>query len=298
VLVALIQLGSATVTQVSRFVGIERANIYRVLEALRGRRLAVHATGPERSWSSPGRDEVVDILIGEEDARHRAARAEADHARRILGEIAPETPRAALPYVQLVSQVTEVSRLYDRLLGETEAELLVCNKAPYGRSTMKLRASVVDAMMRGIQGRALYESYELDDAGAEALRQTRLVYHEVGVDGRVVERLPVRLAVFDRRRVLLAMNDPALPDGFPTNLFVDHPDFAEFAALSFEELWASARRYRTPSRSDTVISRSRSGGAIPAPVDVESVTTVVADLPLDGRRQLQPAGSGLASERK
>jgi len=82
------------------------------------------------------------------------------------------------------------------------------------------------------------------------------VYHEVGVEGRVVDRLPIRLAVFDRRRVLLAMNDRVLPDRFPTNLFVDHPDFAEFAVLSFEQMWSSARRYRPPARSERVLAEA------------------------------------------
>ena len=254
VLTALIQLGSASVSQLSRFVGIERANMYRVLDALGHRRLVVQATAPDRTWSSPGRDEVVEILLAEEDARHRSIRAEAEHARQILAQLAPEAPEAALPYIQLVSQASEVGRLYDRLLDEAESEILVCNKAPYGGSTMKLRPSVVNALMRGVASRALYESYELDAAGAEALRQTRLVYHEVGVEGRVVDRLPVRLAVFDRRRVLLAMNDPVLPDRFPTNLFVEHRDFAEFAVLSFEQMWSSARRYRPPSRSHGVLA--------------------------------------------
>ena len=254
VLVALIQLGNASVSQLSRFAGIERANMYRVLEALGQRRLAIQSTAPDRTWSTPGRDEVVEILLAEEDARHRSVRAEAERARQILAALAPEAPQAALPYIQLVSQASEVGRLYDRLLDEAESEILVCNKAPYGGSTMKLRPSVINALMRGIAARALYESYELDAAGAEALRQTRLVYHEVGVEGRVVERLPIRLAVFDRRRVLLAMNDPVLPDRFPTNLFVDHRDFAEFAVQSFEQLWSSARRYRPPSRSQRVFA--------------------------------------------
>ena len=254
VLTALIQLGSASVSQLSRFVGIERANMYRVLEALGQRRLVVQATAPDRTWSTPGRDEVVEILLAEEDARHRSVRAQAEHARQVLAALAPEAPQAALPYIQLVSQASEVGRLYDRLLDEAESEILVCNKAPYGGSTMKLRPSVVNALMRGVASRALYESYELDAAGAEALRQTRLVYHEVGVEGRVVDRLPIRLAVFDRRRVLLAMNDPLLPDRFPTNLFVDHPDFAEFAVLSFEQMWSSARRYRLPARSERTLA--------------------------------------------
>lgn len=258
VLIALLQLGSGTVSQLSRVVGIERANMYRVLEGLSHRRLVVQATAPDRTWSTSGRDEVLEILLAEEEARHHAMKGEVQRARQMLAALVPEAPQTTLPYIQLVSQASEVGRLYDRLLDETETEILVWNKAPYGGSTMKLRPSVINALMRGIAARALYESYELDETGAEALRQTRLVYHEVGVEGRVVERLPIRLAVFDRRRALLAMNDRVVPDRFPTNLFVDHPDFAEFAALSFEQMWGSARRYRPPAVTKRLLAPGRS----------------------------------------
>ena len=260
VLVGLVSLGSATVNQIARFVGIERTNVYAVLEALRGRRLAIQATGPERRWTSPGRDEVIEILLAEEDARHRTIRAEAEHAKQILGKLTPEAPAAALPYVQLVSQESEVGRLCARLLGEAKSEILVCHKGPYGSEASTLRPAVVAAVMRGVAGRVLYERHELDATGADALRQTHSLYQEVGVEVRVVEHLPIRLTIFDRRRTLLAMNEPVLPDRFPTNLFIDHPDFAECAALAFEQLWASAGSYRVPLRAERVLEARETGG--------------------------------------
>lgn len=295
VLVALLRLGSPSVSQIARFVDIERTNIYGVLEALRGRRLAVQATGPERRWTSPGRDEVIEILLGEEEARHRAVNAEAECARQLLAKLAPEAPDGALPCVQLVSQASEVSRLNDRLFNEARSEILVCHKAPYGAPTTALHPAIADAMARGVAGRALYERYELDSAGAEALRKSRSIDHEVGIQGRVVERLPIRLAVFDRRRALLAMNDPALPDRFPTNLFIDHPDFAEFTALAFEQLWASARRDRNPVRAaraagnsnGTSLETASLRGAQPKPR-----TAASRALPPAARRAARPKLSG------
>lgn len=243
VLLALVQLGTATVAQVARLVDVERANIYRVLEALSARRLVLPLPGGERRWTSPGRGGIVDVLLAEEEEHHRGLRSQGERARELLERLAPEAPEAGLPYLQLVPQVREASRLYDRLLSETRTELLVCNKAPYG-GTIDVRPAVLDALARGVKARALYESDEFDAAQTEGLWESRLVYHEVGVEGRVVDRLPIRLAVFDRSRVLLAMNDPVLSERFPTNLFIDDAGFAEFAALAFEQQWSVARSLR------------------------------------------------------
>lgn len=63
-----------------------------------------------------------------------------------------------------------------------------------------------------------------------------------GVRGAVVDELPIKLAVADRRVALLAMIDPVLPDiGVPTTLFVEHPGFATVQAEAFKRLWETAR---------------------------------------------------------
>lgn len=246
VLVALVQLGSAPVSRVAQLADVERANVYRVLDSLAGRRLAVRAPVGGH-WSAPEREEIIHVLVAEEEERLRAVRGRADRMRQLFQEIVPEAADNAVSFVHSMSRARDVARLYDRLISEAESEILVCNKAPYGGTTVVVWPSVVDAVRRGVSVRALYEAHELDPTASEALRHTRVAFQEVGVDGRVLERVPIRMAVFDRRRVLLAMNDPMEPERFPTNLFVDHADFAECIALTFERMWSGAVPY--PLRS-------------------------------------------------
>ena len=283
VLVALVRLESATVSQLAGLVGMERANVYPILEGLATRRLAQRLAPPsERTWVAPGREEIVASLLAEEEERHRATRKTAERARELLIEIAPHTPPTSLPYLQVIPQVSEVGKLYDRLLAETQSELLVCNKAPFGGAGMEVRPSIIDALGRGVIARALYESRELDLAGVKNLMQVRLLYHEAGVEGRIVEHVPVRLAVFDRRRVLFAMNDSVDRDRFTTNIYVDNVDFAEFAALSFEQLWSAGRRWRRSLAGDAAAAHvgksSRERGSAsrpdnPSPASVDGPST-------------------------
>ncbi len=75
-------------------------------------------------------------------------------------------------------------------------------------------------------------------------------YHEAGVQGGLVEELPIKLAVADRNVALLAMTDPILPEvGFPTVLFVEHPGFAWLQAEAFERQWDNAELLGGPARA-------------------------------------------------
>jgi len=58
--VTLLQVGSATSSELARLTGIGRTTIYPVLEELRAKRLAESLPGSGVvCWSCPGRDEVV-----------------------------------------------------------------------------------------------------------------------------------------------------------------------------------------------------------------------------------------------
>lgn len=262
VLMALVQAGRAPVTRIAGMVDVERANVYRVLEALAARRLAIRAPrGAE--WSAPARADIAGILLAEEEKRHRALRARSEVVRQLFESMGPPSSEATPSFVHPITRVMEVAKLYDRLIREAQTEILVSNKAPYGGRAVKVIVwpSVVEAVARGVRVRALYEAHELDAAASEALRYTRVAYDEVGVEGRVVEQVPLRLAVFDRRRALLALNDPDAPERFPTNLFVDHPAFAEFTAQLFDHLWSTGRAYARPQHAaGRSAPRSRSRG--------------------------------------
>lgn len=61
------------------------------------------------------------------------------------------------------------------------------------------------------------------------------VYHRAGAEGRVVDELPVKLAVFDKKVALTAMTDPVGTEaGYPTSLLIEHAGFAALHADAFD----------------------------------------------------------------
>ena len=247
VLVALLRVGSANSAELARLSGVPRTSTYQIIEELSRKGLAerLGVDGPA-TWASPGRDEVLDRLDALQEERLHQQQARTARIRQLLASTFPETPSVAGRYVHVLIGVAQVATMYDRLVAAAQSELLVFNRPPYSRSPDQVSATVLDAVARGVDTRALYEEAQWCDPGASSFRAAMHQYHAAGVRGAVIPGLPIKLAVADRRVALIAMPDPLLPDAsFPTTLLVEHPGFAALQAGAFDRWWALARPVET-----------------------------------------------------
>lgn len=257
VLLALLRLGSAGPAQLARLAGVHRTSAYPVLQELRTRGLAQQVPGQSALWTSPGRDEVLNLLRIAHEERLREVKSRIEATRELLAEALPDTHAPAVPYVQIISSAAHARSLYDRLLSEAEHEVLVLNRPPYSNAVERNKADrsfveasgrdevnpvVLEALARGVSIRVLYEAASWEDPDAESFRTSMAAYHRAGVQGRVVDELPMKLVTADRRATLFALADPVLREvGFPMNLLVEHDGYAAFQADAFEHRWATAR---------------------------------------------------------
>lgn len=259
VLLGLFRLGSANSIQLAKVSGVPRTAVYPVLEGLGAKGLAVRlpVEGPAQ-WASPGRDEVLEqldaALVAASDQRLREHRARAAQVRELLKETFPETPSVALPFVHQLHGAGRVRSVYDALLTGAETEVLMFTRPPFAYTSgpANVNQAVLAMLGRGIPTRVLYQQEQIDDPGTAGFRAEMEAYHDAGVEARVVEELPIKVVVVDRRAVLLGMADPVAPEaGYPTTLLIEHPGCARVQALAFEQLWADGVPY------DEALGRAR-----------------------------------------
>lgn len=254
VLLVLLQLGSANTQQIARLSGVPRTSTYQVLDELSGKGIASRLPGDGPAiWSAPSRDEVLerlDAALNEaQEQRLLQHRAHAARVRELLSSSLPEPAPSTPLYVQVMTTSIETKKTYDRLLGEAETELLMFTRTPFFTPEEDVNPSVIAALARGVEMRALYQASDIDAAHAEPWLKELEAYHAAGVHGRVVPVLPVKLVVFDRRTVLVGMPPPTDPDGaYPTFMLIDHQGYAEVQAAAFEKYWESAQPYRRRRR--------------------------------------------------
>ncbi|HVE47249.1 MAG TPA: hypothetical protein VNA57_10955 [Acidimicrobiales bacterium] len=155
-----------------------------------------------------------------------------------------------LPAVRMLTSPAQVRRAFDELFEASTNEILAFSRPPFPEPPGWVNARVIDAVGRGVKVRALYLADCVEHAGAESYRPEIATYVEAGVDGRVVDELPMKLVVFDRRLALVALAQPdMLAANFAPNLLVDDPGFASAQADAFEYRWPSARPFPSPSPS-------------------------------------------------
>lgn len=243
VLLTLLRLESATSTELARHSGVPRTSIHQVIEEMEGRGLAqrVDGNGPAR-WRTSSRDEVLDRLSHLEEERVRNQRARVDRIRATLSQLLPDPPTSEQAYVHVLPGFAQVGRIWDQMLGDVESELLVYNRGPYANAADQVNPAVLAALDRGVDCRVLYEADQWIGQAHSTFRRAMDAYHQAGVRGRMVDRLPVKLAVADRRVALLTLTNPVVPEtGFPTTLLVEHPGFADQQADAFDQRWSTAK---------------------------------------------------------
>lgn len=246
---ALLVLGTATMNQLAQATGISRPNLYPVLESLQVRGLSERLPGRHAVWSSPRPAEVLAVLEADEAARVAAA-GEAfgrrlEEARDALAALPTPAERAASAIT--VIDVARSIVIYEETIGTVDSEVLVFNRGPYA-GDVEPSEGVLEALARGVRARALYQDVELDDT---RLRHCADVYGRAGVEQRVVEALPVSMAVLGHALVLLTPPSDVLgtagqpPVGEQTAVLRGEA-MVELMTAAFEHFWVRGEPY-TPS---------------------------------------------------
>ncbi|HSH62421.1 MAG TPA: helix-turn-helix domain-containing protein [Acidimicrobiales bacterium] len=234
----LLRLGTATLNQLAQGSGISRSNLYPVLDSLAARGIAQRLSGRYALWSTPGRAVVLATLEQAEEARAAATRASfqrrLEEAKSVLARL-PVTAERATSLITVVDG-GRAALIYTEAMATVDSRILVFNKGPYV-GDLKPSKDVLGALARGVPARALYQSDEIED-----LRHCAEAYERAGVDQRVVDRLPVSMAVLGDDLVVVTLPpDDGSSDDVVTAAVMHSRALVELATAAFEYLWSKGR---------------------------------------------------------
>jgi hypothetical protein len=145
--------------------------------------------------------------------------------------------RGTLDFLSLVNDPTQTAVHYRRMLTTVAHDYAEFSRPPFAVDPLDEQL-VKDAAAREIKCRLLIEAAPMDDAHRSRLGE----YRDVGIDIRFSERLPLKLALFDRKCGLVALLDPVLTRPSWTAVVFEHNGFAEAMAGLFESYWVRAPR--------------------------------------------------------
>jgi sugar-specific transcriptional regulator TrmB len=140
--------------------------------------------------------------------------------------------RGTLDYLRIVNDPEQIAVQYRRMLSDVQKEYLEFSRPPYAVDPLDEQL-VKKARARGVTCRLLIESGTLDVGH----RQRLVEYAMSGVEVSQTDSLPMKLAVFDGARGLLALLDPVVTRPTWTAVVFEHAGMGEAMKGLFENYW-------------------------------------------------------------
>jgi HTH-type transcriptional regulator, sugar sensing transcriptional regulator len=251
VYLALLEHRGATPANLPMLASVPRSRVYETLKKLwqigfveqqvTGRRKIYMAVDPETA--------IQRVL----DQRREHEETRLEQGRQLAAKLTPvflagQAVTNDLAYMSFIKNPDLIRRRFVELQKKVHREILLFSKGPYMLSPLE-NTPELEALKRGVTVRVIYE---LGEAVSKELQTTIKHYTAAGEQARVHPELPVKLAIFDRRTVLLCMNDPATTQRSMVTLVIEHPDMALMLRKSFEQYWSEGIEWRQFQKHDGV----------------------------------------------
>jgi HTH-type transcriptional regulator, sugar sensing transcriptional regulator len=146
--------------------------------------------------------------------------------------------RGTLDFLRIVTEPAQTAAEYRRMLSEVKTEYLEFSRPPYAVDPLEEKL-VKQAAANGVACRLLLEAGSLDEEHKQRLTD----YAASGVEVRVSESLPMKLALFDCQHGMIALLDPVITRPAWTAVVFHHEGMGEAMKGLFEDRWRQGRAW-------------------------------------------------------
>lgn len=237
----MLEYGEVNANDLHRLTGVNRSKIYSILS-----RMVVHGLcnerleGRNRFFTALSPKTVKEALLRKWDEERTEQEEAAESIFEKLEDAfhgSDETP--PLNRVELIRNANNIHNKYMQLIEECEEEILAYVKPPIAATTKKVQKMQHEAQERAIErGIWIKSIFSLKDLGEVNLEWDTLGERDLM---RVVEKLPIKMFVFDTKKALLGI--PSTADMNTKNFFILYVEDAGFCQVlkeSFEKVWERA----------------------------------------------------------
>jgi sugar-specific transcriptional regulator TrmB len=143
--------------------------------------------------------------------------------------------RGTLDFLRIVGDQSQTAAQYRKMLSEVQQEYVEFSRPPYAVDPLDEQL-VREARERGVNCRLIFQAGSID----EEHRQRLAEYVAIGVHIRLVESLPMKLALFDCSSGMIALLDPVITKPAWTSVMFDHEGLGAAMKGLFEDYWRRA----------------------------------------------------------
>ncbi|WP_188838607.1 TrmB family transcriptional regulator [Flexivirga endophytica] len=237
----LVQRNTATAVELARGARIPRQRIYDVVDGLVQRGLARPVSGQVVSFAATDPRVAISGLVAEHRQRFSALALNAADASEELAGLwhSGQQEQTPLAFVEFLRDPASLGARFLELQSRATTSMLLFTRKPY---VVEDNQPGLDATRRitesGGDVRCCYEKEVLDsDESVQDLKQ----FAEAGEQGRIVDKVPMKLCLVNGTHALFSLTDPVAGGLTATNVLVEHPDLATSLTYAFETLWSTGR---------------------------------------------------------
>ena len=230
----LVVQGGATVTELAHDAGLTEKDVTSALLGLRDAGLAETLVGGKR-WGATPPEPALDALVHQH--QQSLARVQA-HAQQLAAQARHRSERQRPDeLVAIVEGQESTTAHFEQLQRAARREVLVFDRPPYPETAgTQPNALQVERLAEGVAYRTVYDLSVLEDPGTFARVQADL---SSGEQARVLEGVPLKLAIADRSMGLLPLSGGG--EGSDTAVLVIRASvLLDSLVALFEALWARA----------------------------------------------------------
>jgi sugar-specific transcriptional regulator TrmB len=220
---------------------VPRQKIYEVLDSLMEKGFAQVIQERTKVFSAVPPDQAVPSYLArraqalEAELSDQSKAASAMVAELMTAYAEGQGGRGTLDFLRIVNDPGQTAVLFRKMLGEARSEYLEFSRPPYAVNPLDA-VQVIRARGRGVGCRLIVESGALEAGHEKFLSE----YRDAGVEIRQIEKVPMKMAVMDACRGLLALLDPVLTRPAWTSVVFEHEGMAEAMKILFEDYWRRA----------------------------------------------------------
>ena len=150
-----------------------------------------------------------------------------------------------LEFIEVMRDKVQIHRRYTNSVRNTKREMLTFNKGPYASDNPERLAEQEDEetklLKRGGMTKNIYELKEFNDVDwlLESVKKTV----RFGQEARVVEKLPIKMLIFDDEKVMFLLEQPIEVSNDLTMIYIEHKQLANACRILFNHMWDQGKEF-------------------------------------------------------
>ena len=233
VYLALLEGDSYKASEIAIRSGVPRQKVYDALKNLSHKGFCTYKPGKIQKYSASDPNISINDYI---NTQKELELIREKTALELLMKLEPMYERSKhqfnpFEFIEIVRGRKQIEKRILQLENETRHEFIGFIKAPYVKPPPRIRIKPLKE--KGVHLRAIYEIDEWK--GYDFLEQQI----KEGIEAKFIEQLPMKMAIYDKKSVLL---DFHLPTESPTytTVVIEHPFFVKLMEIAFNSVWEKA----------------------------------------------------------